>query len=63
MSGIKIKESVALTEVKAIRQELYEETKTLTPEAYCEKINREGEALLSRYNLKLKRLSKQSATA
>ncbi len=50
----KIKEPRALKEIHEIRENIYKETKHLTPEERAEQTNKIGKAILEKYSLKFK---------
>jgi len=46
-----------MRELHAIREQIYEETKHMTPAERAEHGQREAEAIIAKYNLKVKRSS------
>jgi len=50
-------ESTIMRELYAVREQIYEETKHMTPAERAEHGRREAEAIIAKYNLKVKRPS------
>ena len=50
-------ECTVMRELHAIREQIYEETKHMTPAERAEHGQREAEAIIAKYNLKVKRSS------
>jgi len=47
-------ESRVMQELHAIREQMYEETKHMTPAEHAEFAHREAQAIIAKYNLKVK---------
>lgn len=57
---LEIKESQVLLDLRRHREDFYEKTKHLSPEALCELIDREAENFLRAHNLSLPRVIKKN---
>jgi len=51
---MKSNEPTALREIHKIREQIYEETKNLSPEERAERRNKIGREIVEKYNLKVK---------
>ena len=53
MNKLTIKESKVLVELREIRENLYEETKHLSPDDFTERMNKRTTKILKKYNINL----------